>query len=155
WGVRIAAIQVMNVDVPIEAAAIERAARVDPAFQVRLAAMRKKPTCSVLIDALNDRAEVPAVRLETLTLMRTNCAANDASTATMKSIAEQLRDPSSRTNWHEPVRALETLAKFDPASAIKLIWDVGMTHEVWQVRAAAARAALAAGDRAALIKFTA
>jgi cyclophilin family peptidyl-prolyl cis-trans isomerase len=61
--------------------------------------------------------------------------------------------PKAAVDWHEPARAIEVLAKFD-AQATPTLIDAVVSNPVWQVRAAAARAAATLKDESRLVLLT-
>ena len=157
WPVRFAAVQLLDRRIALEAAALEQATH-DSAFQVRLAALEHLG-CEAMLAALAVPSEVSAVRLELISSARANiqsistqCSPSSDAPGVLRPIASRLTTVGG--DWHEPARALEALAILDPASASRLLRDAALAHPVWQVRAAAARAATLLSDDASLVRLS-
>ncbi len=118
-----------------------------PAYQVRITDLRRAAaglaadaSCAPLVDAMDDAAAMTIVRLEALRLVDPKCAEAADIASRLAALAGELARPDAGVDWHVPARALESLARFDAAQAEPLV-RAAMNHPVWQVRAAAARAA--------------
>jgi cyclophilin family peptidyl-prolyl cis-trans isomerase/HEAT repeat protein len=136
------------------------AARHDASTAVRLSALRRQArlavetqSCAPLISVIADASETPTLRLEAMTLVNVRCAERDEVVRRLSSIADRLGRLATTADWHEPARALEALAKIDEPATRRLL-PVAQTHPAWQVRAAAARAAVTLKDEALLVAFT-
>jgi hypothetical protein len=155
WQVRQIAIELTD---PKEAwtAPVLDAARHDPSINVRLSVLRRLATvapivgCGTLLGAAGDATEASTFRLEALSLLTPRCPDNASVAARLTPIATVLTRSKTVPDWHEPARALEALAKFDATLAGPLV-DAVKSYPVWQVRAAAARAASTMKDEARLL----
>jgi cyclophilin family peptidyl-prolyl cis-trans isomerase/HEAT repeat protein len=128
-----------------------RAALSDPAFRVRIEALRvyaRDPdvpkSCGVFLDALNDR--VYHVILEALTLLDPECSEREQAVDRLKDIAADLSDVDKSIDWPIQIAALAALARFRPEAAKPLAHDLAMAHRRWEVRAEAAKLAIVLGD---------
>ncbi|HET9368672.1 MAG TPA: peptidylprolyl isomerase [Vicinamibacterales bacterium] len=154
WEVRYAAVAATNrawtaLDRPFELTLR------DPAFQVRLAALRKlattiptRQTCAPLISAFAD--PMPTVALEAMTLVDPKCREAEDIKQRLAGQTAELSKPASASAWHVPARAFESLVRFDPERAGAVMRDVATKHAAWQVRAAAARVAVTLKDETTL-----
>jgi cyclophilin family peptidyl-prolyl cis-trans isomerase/HEAT repeat protein len=160
WEIRFLATQQLDVKQAVLANELD-SLRHDPSLQVRLAVLPKLATfiptlqqCRPLLDTAGTATEAPIVRLEAIRLMDPRCTEKDDITALLISLADGLATPESRTAWHVPARALETLAKFRPTEAKRVLDAFAVSHTVWQVRAAAARVAVGLRDEAVLLTLS-
>lgn len=159
WQVREIAIDLADPHDAISAAALV-AARRDASINVRLAALRRQARlfaetkqCAPLLATIADSSEAAVVHLEALTLLEPRCADRDVVVARLSAMAGAfLRPGRTPPDWHEPARALEALAKFDDAAAKPLL-AAASGSAVWQVRAAAARAATTLKDESMLVEL--
>jgi cyclophilin family peptidyl-prolyl cis-trans isomerase len=135
-------------------------ARHDVTLTVRMSALRRiaraipqTKRCAPIVQAMNDASEPVIFHLEAMSRLDPACEDRADVATQLSARAARLSDPRSATDWHEPARALETLARFDPEAARKLIDGAAIAHPIWQVRAAAARAAVTLKDEALLLRF--
>jgi cyclophilin family peptidyl-prolyl cis-trans isomerase/HEAT repeat protein len=134
-------------------------ARHDESTAVRLSALRRQAkvaaetqSCAPLIGAITDASGTSTLRLEAMALVNAQCAERDELGRRLSSVADRLGLDTS-ADWHEPARALEALAKIDEPATRRLL-PVAQKHAIWQVRAAAARAAITLKDEALLVDLT-
>jgi cyclophilin family peptidyl-prolyl cis-trans isomerase len=156
WSLRFVAVQRSSALDDALRPGLERASH-DAVFQVRLAALRKlgaaipqTATCAPLLAAVADASETILVRLEAASLLDVRCREHDAIVEKLRALVADLSSAPGPADWHLPARALEALARVSPAAAGPLV-RVAAASRVWQVRAAAARAATASNDEAALL----
>jgi cyclophilin family peptidyl-prolyl cis-trans isomerase/HEAT repeat protein len=154
--VRYAAVQRMVAGDPAYDA-ILRIARHDAAFQVRMAAIRrygaavsKTKDCTEIASAVGDADEPDVVQVDAISLLSPTCAEPDGLSAKLASLAKQLAPTTPVAEWEIGVPALEALVKFDPDAAKKIVADLALGSEEWQVRAAAARVSTTLRDEATL-----
>jgi cyclophilin family peptidyl-prolyl cis-trans isomerase/HEAT repeat protein len=128
-------------------------ARHDLFVDVRLTALRQLAQlvpetrdCTALVDTIADAGEPAVMHLEALSLLDARCQNGDDIAARLVPLAGQLGDPYRQAQWQEPARALEALARFDAATARRLIVEAASIHQHWEARAAAVRAAAALKD---------
>jgi cyclophilin family peptidyl-prolyl cis-trans isomerase/HEAT repeat protein len=159
WEIRVAGVKGLNPLDPAAAQALD-AARRDDAPEVRVVALRRYAsvigrtgTCEPIATALSDETESMLVRIEAADLLDPRCQERGEVARHLAEIAAELRDPIKADEWRLPSHALETLAKFDPASATLIVDAAAIKHRVWLVRAAAARAAAVIKDEGALLKL--
>jgi cyclophilin family peptidyl-prolyl cis-trans isomerase len=160
WQVRYAGVQRSTAQDEVLRPGLERARR-DPAFQVRLAALRKlaapvgqAKSCAPLLETLTDPSEHVIVRLEAVSLMDARCDRRDELASTLSLFAADLGDKRRNADWQFPARALEALARVAPGD-VSMFVRVASRHAVSQVRAAAARAATTLKDESTLQMLTA
>lgn len=153
---RYAAVQFINPSDPQYAPDLESALH-DFQATIRLSALRKygstlKTTqnCAPMIDRIKDADEWAIVKLEAISLLDPGCMQRDELQAMLLALVGDMT-----TEWHLGARALETLARFDAGEAKRVLTDVAIISDVWQVRAAAARVALTLRDEPTLIQLTA
>lgn len=123
----------------------------DPSFNVRIEAVRsyarthQAADCTPLISATDD-ANVH-VALTAIDLLGAGCAAGPNPRRRLAALADAL-PAGTTTRWHAAARAIVALARNGPDEAAERLPRF-IDHPVWQVRAAAARAAmqLKAGSR--------
>ncbi len=134
-------------------------ARHDVSIAVRLSALRRQAklaaetqSCAPLMAAITDTSETPTLRLEAMALVNARCVERDELGRRLSTVANRLGLAPSN-DWHEPARALEALARIDEP-ATRLLLPVAQKHPTWQVRAAAARAAITLKDEGLLVAFT-
>ena len=159
WQVREIAVDLMDPHDPALAAALATARR-DASVNVRLSALRRQArlvaetkNCVPLTDTIGDASEPATVRLEAVTLLDARCADRPAIVSRLSSLAAPLTRGTGGGEWHLPARALEALAKFDEPATRRILTSAS-THAVWQVRAAAARAAATLKDQSLLVAFS-
>jgi cyclophilin family peptidyl-prolyl cis-trans isomerase/HEAT repeat protein len=159
WKIRVAGVKGLNPLDPAAAQALDTARR-DDAPEVRVVALRRYAsvigrtgTCEPIATALSDETESMLVRIEAADLLDPRCQEREEVARHLAEIAAELRDPTKADEWRLPSHALETLAKFDPASATRIVDAAAIKHRVWFVRAAAARAAAVIKDEGALLKL--
>jgi cyclophilin family peptidyl-prolyl cis-trans isomerase len=117
----------------------------DEAFQVRyemvgrLAAAAGTKYCSRLLRAFDDPETT--VVLRAIDVMPEACAEKDEVVERLTVWAERLKTPLDSRDWHVPAHAFEALARLRPKVARTLL-NNGVDHEVWQVRARTAAAAV-------------
>lgn len=134
------------------------AAESDASYQVRMTALRMDAaaipatkTCWPFIYALND--PVPAVVLRAIDLMSPACTERDDEASRLLAWATELADPKENSRWHRPAHAFEALAKFLPDDAKRIANETAAVHDVWQVRAAAARVARVLKDETLALRL--
>lgn len=157
WQIREIAIDLADPHDATLAAAIA-AARRDASVNVRLAALRRQARlfaetkqCGPLVATVADASESTIVHLEAITLLDPRCVDHDAVVSRLGAMTAVLARPAKGApDWHEPARALEALAKFDETAARRAL-AAASASAVWQVRAAAARAATTLKDEATLV----
>lgn len=157
--VRYAAVQRMVADDPAYDA-ILRIARHDAAFQVRMAAIRKygaavprTKDCTEIASAVGDPDEPAVVQIDAISFLSQACALPEGLGAKLAVMAAQLAPTTPVAEWEVGVPALEALVKFDPDKVKKIVAEIAVVSDEWQVRAAAARVATALGDEATLIRL--
>jgi len=135
-------------------------ARHDVSTAVRLSALRREAklaaetqSCAPLVRTIAEGSETPTVRLEAMALVNARCAERDEIVRRLSRVAAGLGLPTATSDWHEPARALEALARLDEPATRRLL-PVAQKHPTWQVRAAAARAATTLKDEGLLVAFT-
>ena len=145
WEVRRLGLQLMRGRLTTYDTPLRQAAR-DPSFRVRMEAMRVyarevavSRVCQPVADFLSD--ESLFVVMDALTKLDEKCLDRDTVLDHVQRMADDLADPLKVAAWHVPVVALETLARFEPDAAKKLVREHALAHPVWQVRAAVARVA--------------
>jgi cyclophilin family peptidyl-prolyl cis-trans isomerase/HEAT repeat protein len=130
----------------------------DRSFHVRYDAVRvysrllQSGDCAPIILALADAN--PHVRLAAIDALANPCPPAAGAAGALTKLTEQL-PPSTASNriaWHQPAHALVSLAAVDAAAAA-LRLPAFAQHQVWHVRAYAARAAAALRDAATLERF--
>jgi cyclophilin family peptidyl-prolyl cis-trans isomerase/HEAT repeat protein len=96
--------------------------------------------CALLLGALHDGAELAMVKIEALGLLDARCEEREAAARIARdySVSGDSRGPPA-VGWPIRARAIETLALLDPALARESL--EAAAADVWQVRAARARAA--------------
>ena len=159
WQVREIAIDLADPHDATLAAALVTARR-DASINVRLAALRRQARlfaeskqCGPLVATIADPSEATVVHLEAMTLLDPHCADRDAVVARLSAMAGTfVRPVKTLPDWHEPARALEALAKFDETASRPLL-AAASGQPVWQVRAAAARAATTLKDETLLVEL--
>ncbi len=109
------------------------------ALRVLARAIPDTKSCYPLIYALAD--SVRHVVITAIDLMDPQCAERDDVAARLLVWANELADPAHDATWHERAHALVALARFLPDEARRLATEKAAVHDVWQVRAAAARVA--------------
>jgi peptidyl-prolyl cis-trans isomerase B (cyclophilin B) len=157
WQVREIAIDLADPHDATQAAALATARR-DPSINVRLAALRRQARlfaetkqCAPLVATAADPSESTVVHLEAMSLLDAQCADRDVAVARLSAIAGAfVRPAKTLPDWHEPARALEALARFDEAAARPAL-AAAAASPVWQVRAAAAKAATTLKDESTLV----
>ena len=136
----------------------ERLAR-DPASQVRYDVLgpiggeaQRGKLCAPVVQYFDDPDT--GVVLRALDVLPAGCT--DAAEALKKVIvrADEIGRPESAIRWHVPTRALTALARVSPDAARSRLKGA-VAHGVWQVRAAAAAAAIALNDEATLVTLAA
>jgi cyclophilin family peptidyl-prolyl cis-trans isomerase len=159
WQVREIAVDLMDAHDPTLATALAVARR-DVSVNVRLSALRRQArvvtetkSCAPLLEAAGDANEPPTVRLEAVTLLDARCAGRETIVAQLSSLAAPLTGRAPGLDWHLSARALEALAKFSEVATRRILASAS-THTVWQVRAAAARAAATLKDEPLLVAFS-
>ena len=142
---RLIGLQMISAVEPRYADAMQRARR-DAAWQVRYEALSKTSeivtkthSCALLIDALDDRVDF--VARHAIELLSPSCVERDDLTKRLTELAGHLGDGSQNARWQLPLAALEALITFSPDVAHKIVKEVAATHDLWQVRAGAARLA--------------
>src|SRR5579862_712853 len=132
--------------------------RHDPAFQVRLVALRKladaipeTKSCAPLLDALADGAELSIVRIEVIGLLSPKCDEHELVTKELTRMADTVTFRSAGA-WQEPARALEVLPRFNPSDAAQIVKSLP-AHRIWQVRASAVRAAAQLKSEDLILRF--
>jgi cyclophilin family peptidyl-prolyl cis-trans isomerase len=154
WQVRRIAVQMMNPAVEVYGPGLERARR-DPAFQVRIEALRvsmrgggQARGCRALLDATVDA--VPHVAIQAVDLLTPACPEKDDVAKRLASIASTLG--TAGASAHLAAHALASLAAMSRDAARPMLAGAAQ-HPEWHVRAAAARAASAAGDEDTLVRL--
>ena len=136
----------------------ERLAR-DPAPQVRYDVLgpigreaQRGKLCAPVARYLDDPET--SVILRALDVLPAGCT--DAPEALKNVIvrADEIGRPESAIRWHVPARALTALARLSPDAARARLKGA-VAHGVWQVRAAAAAAAVTLNDDATLVTLAA
>jgi cyclophilin family peptidyl-prolyl cis-trans isomerase/HEAT repeat protein len=119
----------------------------DPSALVRYEAVRgyarissAESGCRPLLAALGDSS--PHVALAAIDALGEACLDDESATTRLTS---ELHSPPTMGSWHREAHALVAMAKRDPARAT-LAMPAFASHEVWQVRMYAARAAAAMKD---------
>jgi len=111
-------------------------------------AIPRTKRCEPLLDALRDGGELAMVKIEALALLDPRCDEREAATRIAReySAVADAGGPQSM-GWPLRARAIETLAALDPEVTREVLDKA--SPDVWQVRAARARAAhtLGATDR--------
>lgn len=153
WEIRRAAVQMMSGAADRFSQVLFR--RLDDAHHlVRLEAVRaiarsipSTRSCAPIIGALSDESRY--VVLAAIELLSPACDDREDALSRLRSWATELGNPDKEqaARWHERAQALVTLVKFAPDEALKLAGQVAADHEVWQVRAAAARVAEITGTQ--------
>jgi len=136
----------------------ERLAR-DPASQVRYdvlgaigrEALRGK-LCAPVAQYFGDPDTT--VVLRALDVLPAGCTDATEALKNVISRADEIGRPESAIRWHVPARALTALARVSPDAARSRLKGA-VAHGVWQVRAAAAAAAVALNDEATLVTLAA
>ena len=161
WEVRYAAVARMDATDQLLEPILRLTLR-DAAFQVRMAALRryaaaipKTNDCSHLIDAMGDPFELPVVRLDAMSLLRTTCDQPADIEQKLAVIAADFGESGPVPGWHTAVPALEALARFDAVQAQRILAANFVHSNVWQVRAAAARVATVVRDEPTLVALAA
>ena len=145
WEIRRVAVQMMSGAADRFSQHLSR--RLDDAhYLVRLEAVRglarsipSTRSCAPLIGALTDESR--HVVLAALDQLSPACDDRDEALSRLRSWANELGNQDQGPRWHERAQALVTLAKFAPDEAVRLADELAEDHDVWQVRAAAARVA--------------
>ncbi len=157
WQVRYAAVQRMAAGNPLFDVNLALA-RNDPAFQVRELAIRRyglaisrTKDCTHIVDAIGDDDELTIVKADAISLLTGNCEQPQNVHDIIADLAGGLSNAQANAQWHLGMPAFEVLSKLDPDKAKKLMTDVAIVSDVWQVRAAAARVATTLKDEATLI----
>ncbi|MDB4878474.1 MAG: hypothetical protein JWM41_4920 [Gemmatimonadetes bacterium] len=125
----------------------------EAAWQLRFRALTaQRANCGALQTALSDMTW--AVRLRAADLLDASCAADEPIVATLRGWIDALPVHASNraadgVSWHAAAHALVALARLHPADARAPTAKLA-THEQWQVRMYAARAAAALSDTATL-----
>jgi peptidyl-prolyl cis-trans isomerase B (cyclophilin B) len=152
WEFRYRAVQMMDGSSDAYGRALSQA-HVDTVYHVRMAALRaaaaaipKTKTCAPLITALDD--PMPYVVLQAIDLLNPACDEREDIGARLLSWANELSDSLNNSKWHAPARALEVLVRFRPDDAKRIGTEIAAPHEIWQVRAVAARLAGVLKDEA-------
>ena len=135
-------------------------ALMDRSFHVRYDAVRiysrllHAGDCGPIIAALGDTN--PHVRLGAIDALATPCPPASGAAAALAKLVEQLPPATAgdRLAWHEPAHALVSLAAVDHAAAASRLAAFAQ-HQVWHVRARAARAAAVLKDVALLERLAA
>jgi cyclophilin family peptidyl-prolyl cis-trans isomerase/HEAT repeat protein len=130
-------------------------ALMDRSFHVRYDAVRiysrllQAGDCAPIVAALGDAN--PHVRLAAIDALATPCPPASGVAAALAKLVEQLPSATAgdRVAWHEPAHALVSLAAVDRAAAASRLAAFAQ-HQVWHVRARAARAAAVLQDAAML-----
>jgi peptidyl-prolyl cis-trans isomerase B (cyclophilin B) len=115
------------------------------------AAVSKTKDCTDIASAVGDAGEPAVVQIDAISLLSPACTAPDDIAPKLGSLATQLAPTTPVAEWEVGVPALEALVKFDPDRAKKIVADVAIVSDDWQVRAAAARVSTAVRDEATLI----
>ncbi len=117
-----------------------------------LVALRAPQSCGLALRALRDPA--PYVRTEAIDATAAACDSVLAAPLLDTLVRRLPKDTIDVANgsWHAPARALVALARVAPARATPHFQRFAQ-HPVWQVRAAFAAAARAAGDTAQLVRL--
>jgi cyclophilin family peptidyl-prolyl cis-trans isomerase/HEAT repeat protein len=123
---------------------------VDPAFQVRydfLMSVTRWTTATKLCGPLVDRFKDPSpvVRMRAMDLVSPSCTDIDDATDALIVWADMLKKSSEQSRWHEASHALGALARISPDDARPRL-AIAAKYPIWQVRAAAATAAVSLGD---------
>lgn len=135
-----------------ERAALVARALTDPSPIVRVAAvgatraLQRIPVCGALLTAAN-RDPHPWVRLIAIDSLGAPCADSATARAALAKIADQ--PARGEHGWQAPSRALESLARVDPAAARGRLARFRDSRR-WQDRAVAGRVAGVLGDDATL-----
>ncbi|MGH9347094.1 MAG: HEAT repeat domain-containing protein [Vicinamibacterales bacterium] len=142
-----------------------RAALIDQALRDRSAMVRydalhahaahlQSESCGPILHAVRDPA--PHVLLLALDLLGNGCPAPERRAAIRSLLAAvqtlpppAASAPGTRVAWHAAARGLVALARLDPREAARRM-SAFATHEIWQVRMYAARAATSLEDAATL-----
>lgn len=151
---RLAAMTLASAGVAIEPSKrteLTRSALGDPSYMVRHEAVRgwsrrETPThgCGPLAEALSDRSM--HVVLAAIDALGDVCRDDDVVT---NRIVSEARTPPTIGDWQREAHALVALAKRSPERAA-IAMPAFISHQVWQVRMYAARAAAAMKDAASL-----
>jgi cyclophilin family peptidyl-prolyl cis-trans isomerase/HEAT repeat protein len=158
WPIRRIAVQMMNPTNAQFSTPLSEALH-DPAFQVRLEALRvwaaavpRTLSCRPLVEAFADA--MPMVAMQAVDLLTVRCPERDEIVAALQRFVEDLSDANkSGEALVVPAHALVKLALFDPAGAQKTANTVAASHDAWRVRAAAARTALILSDEALAVRL--
>jgi peptidyl-prolyl cis-trans isomerase B (cyclophilin B) len=95
-------------------------------------------SCAPVIGALSDKSRL--VVMTAIELLDPQCDDREEALARVRAWAVELGKGDEK-EWHERTRALVTLARFAPEEALRITTEMAVPHNVWQVRAAAARVA--------------
>jgi cyclophilin family peptidyl-prolyl cis-trans isomerase len=121
----------------------------EPAWRLRYRALTaQRENCAALATALSDSAWT--VRLRAADLAPAACSANEPLTATLRAWIDALpRDAASRppggVSWHAAAHAIVALARLRPDEARTRVATLA-SHDQWQSRMYAARAAAVLSD---------
>ena len=107
----------------------------------------QKTTCEPLLTAVRDGS--PHVVLLAIDLLGNSCGGGQP-TAVLRDLARLPADGPRA--WHRPAHAIVSLARVAPAEARALLPRF-VAQPIWQVRMYAARAAIALGDAATLVRL--
>ena len=122
----------------------------DPQFQVRYDFLMSVAQwtaatnlCEPLVDRFRDPS--PAVTMRAMDLISASCSDKDDATKALIAWADTLKKPEEQSKWREALHAVGALARVSPDDARPRI-AIASRHPRWQVRAAAATAAVALGE---------
>lgn len=122
----------------------------DPEFQVRyefLSSVARWTTatgvCEPLVERFSDPS--PAVVMRAMDLVTASCTDANVVTKALIEWADRLTRPGEQSRWREASRAVSALARVSPDAARSRL-AVAAKHPIWQVRAAAATAAVSIGE---------
>jgi len=157
WQVRYVAVQMLDPTSGRFFSVLDQALS-DLSPEVRLAAVRTAAmaipttkTCTPLINALRD--PIQHVVVQALDLLNPACEERDDLAERLRTWSNELSATTDVARWPLATHALLALLKFAPDEAKKFANDVAGKHEVWQVRAAAARIAGAVKDEALALRL--
>lgn len=131
---------------PAAAAAMQQKLQ-DPAFQVRLEAIKvvarvatRTGDCQPLVDALGDASSL--VALQAIDGLAPACRDLPAIVGRLSALSATLERSGAGPSWQLGARALTTLARVAPEQAATVLSRPAVvSHRTWQVRAAVAAAA--------------
>jgi cyclophilin family peptidyl-prolyl cis-trans isomerase len=119
--------------------------------RVAATAIPTTKTCTPLLNALRD--PIRHIVILAVDLLDPACVERDDVVERLRSWMHELSSPTSAARWQISTHALLTLVKFEPDEARQFAAETAASHELWQVRAAAARIAGAVKDEALALRL--